>query len=213
MTDVFGQSPCSLEATATHDAPIDYGIHKFCDIFQVCVNRWFESCRARQNLGTKQPPWNCCHGIIFLSASLIIMFESANNCPFPGGTEVTHQEERDILTMMGTVIVPRASRTISELKGRTIVSGISSVQTATNMTTLTIVIISVVDHWHRDISILDGVAIRISKMWLVAKATIATDARVLRTGSPLIKLPPHITKSATANRARDAEMPILTRYL
>ena len=39
MTDVFGQSPCALEATATHDAPIDYGIHKFCDICQVCVNR------------------------------------------------------------------------------------------------------------------------------------------------------------------------------
>ena len=88
-----------------------------------------------------------------------------------GGSEVTLQEERDILTTMGTVIVPKASRITSELKGRTIVSGIPSVQTATNMRTLTIMIISVVDHWHKDISILDGVAIKISKMWLVAKAT------------------------------------------
>ena len=29
----------TTDAPVTHDAPIDYGIHKFCDICQVCVNR------------------------------------------------------------------------------------------------------------------------------------------------------------------------------
>ena len=114
---------------------------------------------------------------------------------------------------MGTVMVPRASRTPSAPKIRIIVSGISSVQIATSMRTPTVTIISVVAHWHSDTNIFVGVAISINKVWLVAKAITPTDARVFRNASPSMTFPLHITSSTIGNNARDAEMPTHVRYV
>ena len=72
---------------------------------------------------------------------------------------------------MGTDMVPRISRTPRAPRNRIIVSGISPVQIACNIRTPTVAMISIVTHWHSEMSIFLWVAINISKAWLVAKAT------------------------------------------
>lgn len=114
---------------------------------------------------------------------------------------------------MGTDTVPSASRTPKVPKIRIIISGISSVQIAPNIRTLTIVMMAIVAHWHSEMIVLVGLGINNNSAWFVAKAVTPTDARVFPKTSPPNILPPHITISTIVNNARDDGMPNEVRYL